>query len=236
LDPKNTEIKLALSRSLLSSEMPNAATEAMQLEKGILRTDPKNRQALLSLGFSAFQAGEYQQAIDAWEQVLEFKQTTPEKAQILHKTIATAKQRLASQTPGSSTPQAINAQKSEKQSSQPAKMASVLVNVSIAADIQSKLSGNEILFVFAKAASGPPIPLAAVRFPINNIPAVIQLSDKNAMRPDLKISSFKDIKLSARISISGNAIAQKGDFEGSTEVISGPFTNQSVKIEINQQR
>jgi len=228
LDPNNNDIKLALSRALLSSENPGASTEAMGLEKNVLRSDPNNRQAILSLGFSAFQAGEYQQAIDAWEKVLEFKQTTPERAQILHKTIATAKVRLAAQT---------SAPRLEKPSNNPKTelpMASVRVSVSITKDIQSKLSGNEFLFVFAKAASGPPIPLAVLRFPMNQIPSEIHLSDKNAMRPELKMSSFKEIKLIARISISGNAIAQKGDFEGKTQVISAPFNNQLFKIEINQ--
>ena len=230
LDPNNNDIKLALSRALLSSENPGASTEAMGLEKNVLRSDPNNRQAILSLGFSAFQAGEYQQAIDAWEKVLEFKQTTPERAQILHKTIATARVRLAAQRVSSVTEQQQSQANAKVQP-----MASVRVSVSIAKDIQSKLSGNEFLFVFAKAASGPPIPLAVLRFPINQIPSEIHLSDKNAMRPELKISSFKEIKLIARISISGNAIAQKGDFEGKTEVISAPFNNQSFKIEINQQ-
>ncbi len=241
LDPENNQIKLALSRALLSVEGKAAPVEAMLLEKDVLRSDPNNRQALLSLGFSAFQAEEYQQAIDAWEKVLEFKQTTPERAQILHKTIATAKARLAATQPnGQVSTKAANSATIKTTMEQPTKPASIVlaslqVNVAISEEVQAKLTGNETLFVFAKAASGPPIPLAVARFPINQIPKQITLSDKDAMRPDLKLSSFKKVKVMARISVSGNALAKAGDFEGNTTLITAPYTNQIIEISIDHQ-
>jgi len=229
LDPKSSVIKLALSKALLSAQGEQAPIEGMLLEKDVLRSDPNNRQALLSLGFSAFQAQKYQQAIDAWEKVLGFTQTSPEKAQILHQAIATARSRLGA----AQTPDQENTKKEPNSAAMP--MASVVVKVNISDAIKAKLKGSETLFVFAKAASGPPIPLAVARFPINKIPVQITLSDKDAMRPELKLSSFNKIKLSARISISGNAIAKAGDFEGNSDILTAPFKHQTFTIEINRQ-
>lgn len=79
-------------------------------------------------------------------------------------------------------------------------------------EVMGKLSGNEMVFIYAKAMQGPPMPLAAKRISVKELPISIRLDDSMAMMPQMKLSAFPSVKVGARISKSGNAIAAKGDF------------------------
>jgi cytochrome c-type biogenesis protein CcmH len=86
------------------------------------------------------------------------------------------------------------------------------VRVELAPELLEKVRPEDTLFVFAKAASGPPMPLAVKRLTVADLPAEVTLSDADAMMPQLKISSFPQIQLMARISRDGNATA--GEWTG----------------------
>ena len=72
---------------------------------------------------------------------------------------------------------------------------------------------NDTLFVFAKAAHGPPMPLAITRLTAAQLPASVTLTDAMGMVPSLTLSQFPQIVVGARISKSGNALAQSGDLQ-----------------------
>ena len=91
--------------------------------------------------------------------------------------------------------------------------ASVRVRVSLAASLQAEAGDSDTVFIFARAASGPPMPLAAVRQPVSALPLTLTLDDSIAMTPQMKLSAFRDVVVGARISKSGQATAQPGDLE-----------------------
>ena len=74
---------------------------------------------------------------------------------------------------------------------------------------------DDTLFVFARAATGPRMPLAIIRKTVKDLPLKFALNDSMAMRPDMKLSNFQEIVVGARISKSGNAMPQSGDMQGS---------------------
>src|SRR5690606_15775344 len=76
------------------------------------------------------------------------------------------------------------------------------------------------VFVFARAADGPPMPLAVKRLTAAELPADISLTDAMAMTPQLKLSMFDKVTVSARISASGQADPQAGDLEAANKTIS----------------
>ena len=113
------------------------------------------------------------------------------------------------------------------------------VTVSIDASLLPLVKANDVLFVAIRDVKGGP-PFAAKRLPISIIKqgeASIRLSNLDAMMPDRTLNSARSDKTQlavvARISHSGNAIAESGDLSGNPIVISAEQTQ--VNVEINQQ-
>lgn len=92
---------------------------------------------------------------------------------------------------------------------------SLKLDVRLADALKDRLRPGLVLFVFAKAESGPPMPLAARRIEDARLPAQVLLDDSLAMTPQFKLSSFERWAVVARLSQSGSAQAQSGDLEGS---------------------
>ena len=113
------------------------------------------------------------------------------------------------------------------------------VTVKINANLLPLVKADDVLFVAIREVKGGP-PFAAKRLPISIIKqgeASIRLSNLDAMMPDRTLNSARSDKTQlavvARISHSGNAIAESGDLSGNPIVISAEQTQ--VNIEINQQ-
>jgi cytochrome c-type biogenesis protein CcmH len=85
-----------------------------------------------------------------------------------------------------------------------------------------QVNADDTVFVYARAAEGPPMPLAVKRITVAELPTEVILDDSDAMTPAFALSGFDRVIVGARISGSGNAIAQPGDIEGlSDEVVPG---------------
>jgi len=91
---------------------------------------------------------------------------------------------------------------------------SLNVAVSLSEEFQDQVDPENIVFIFAKAVQGPPMPLAVAKLKVEDLPATVVLDDSQAMRPDLKISNHKNVTINARISKSGDPIAVSGDLQG----------------------
>ena len=85
------------------------------------------------------------------------------------------------------------------------------LSVSLSEEIQHLVTENDSVFVYAKAMNGPPMPLAVKRISVQDLPASITLSDDNSMVASMKLSSFDQLIVGARVSKSGNPVAQPGD-------------------------
>ena len=109
---------------------------------------------------------------------------------------------------------------------------SVSGTVKISAALKSKASPDDTVFIFARAASGPRMPLAILRKQVKDLPITFELNDSMAMNPAMKLSNFPEVVVGARISKSGNAMPQSGDLEGKSPVVSVGTTE--IPIEIDQ--
>ncbi|HEX7025682.1 MAG TPA: c-type cytochrome biogenesis protein CcmI, partial [Gammaproteobacteria bacterium] len=85
---------------------------------------------------------------------------------------------------------------------------------------------------YAKAASGPPMPLAIVRTTAGQLPLSVTLDDSQAMMPQMKLSSFNQVIINARISKTGNATPSPGDLQGVSATID-PANNPAVEVVID---
>lgn len=97
--------------------------------------------------------------------------------------------------------------------------------------LAAKISSSDVLFIYARAANGPRMPLAILKIAVPpKWPQSFELTDAMAMAPGMKLSAFADIVIEARISKSGNAQAQAGDLSGQTEVLKPGADNVKVTI------
>jgi cytochrome c-type biogenesis protein CcmH len=93
----------------------------------------------------------------------------------------------------------------------PVSARSLNLSVSLSTDMLQKAAPGDAVFVYAKAMNGPPMPLAVKRMTVRDLPAEVSLSDADAMIPAMKLSNFDLVIVGARVSKSGNPVAQPGD-------------------------
>ncbi|MGP4789327.1 c-type cytochrome biogenesis protein CcmI [Psychrobacter sp. 1Y11] len=113
------------------------------------------------------------------------------------------------------------------------------VTVMINSSLLPLVKGDDVLFVAIRDVNGGP-PFAAKRLPISVVKqgeANVSLSDLDAMMPERTLASARanktQLAVIARISHSGNAVAESGDLSGNPVVISAD--QNQVNVEINQQ-
>ena len=102
--------------------------------------------------------------------------------------------------------------------------------VSLSPGLASKAAPTDTVYIFAKAAQGPPMPLAAFRAQVKDLPIKFDLNDSMAPTPMAHLSDFSQVIVGARISKSGNPMPQSGDLQGLTNVVQVGSTNLEVKI------
>ncbi|MEZ1323375.1 c-type cytochrome biogenesis protein CcmI [Pseudomonas fluorescens] len=189
------------------------STKIQALTDEALKADPKEVTSLGLLGIAAFEGERYQEAIDYWNRLL--AQLPPEDSSraALQGGIKRAAERL--EASGGKVAQAPLA----------AKAALLKVSVDLASELRSKVQPGDSVFIFARATSGPPAPLAAKRLTVADLPVTVELGDADAMMPQLKLSNFPEVQLVARISRAGQPTA--GEWVGR----SGPLASSTTALQ-----
>ena len=106
--------------------------------------------------------------------------------------------------------------------------------VTLGPGLVGKGSPTDTLFVFAREANGPPMPVAIVRATKKDLPFTFRLDDSNSMMPSRKLSDVGTVVVVARLSKSGKAMPESGDLEGMSEPVK-PGTN-GITIIIDRER
>jgi hypothetical protein len=194
-----------------------------------LRQHPDDAQgwALLARTYKATQ--HYTEAREAFKHALE---AAPGDAGLEREYAAAETPNVDSQAEPQQCP-ADNAAECSEPAAAPTKSTQVVVKVSLDPKLKGKVLPTDTLFVFAKAAEGPPMPLAIARLTAAQLPASVTLTDAMSMMPNLTLSKFPQIILGARISKSGNAIAQSGDFQTLSSAVSNSGT-EPIRLTIDR--
>lgn len=117
---------------------------------------------------------------------------------------------------------------------QPAKMLQVQLDVSLSPTIA--FSSDQLVFVAAVRETGSPMPLAARKLRADELPITVVLSDKDALMAGQGLSSASRIRLIARLSVSGSATPQSGDWEAVSEAFDLSSQASAIKLNISRQR
>lgn len=222
-----TEVSAALQNNTLIGEPETYLNLGLQLE-------PQSRQGRWLLGILAFQQGNSEKAVGLWEQLLAESGNANEQ-EMLKSFIQEAKNMMTedglAQSPAS-TPTSTEEPAVAHDTAAATGGPQVSVSVSLADSLAKQVSDSDTLFVYARAASGPPMPLAIVRTTAAQLPLNVSLDDSQAMMPQMKLSSFNQVVINARISKTGNATPSSGDLQGVSGTID-PANNPAVEVVID---
>ena len=105
--------------------------------------------------------------------------------------------------------------------------------VSIDPALAAQVSPQDIVFIYANAAEGPRLPLAIIRTTVDKLPYDFILDDSLAMNPQMKLSQVTSVMVRARISKTGNAMPQPGDFGASVGPVT-PGSADELKLNISK--
>ncbi|MGB5442420.1 MAG: c-type cytochrome biogenesis protein CcmI [Gammaproteobacteria bacterium] len=183
-----------------------------------LAAEPGNVKVLWLAGHWKSQQGDYVEAIRYWQGAAAQLPPDGEDAPLIAEQIRLAHEQLA---PGEVLEAAPSRQPTAGMTAAAAGKA-ITVSITLDPQIAAAASPGDTLFVFARAVSGPRMPLAIVRKQVSDLPLTITLDDSTAMAPSMKLSNFDSVTVGARISKSGTAMPQSGDLQGQvTPVVPG---------------
>ena len=214
---QNGQTLADLGEAVLMTDQSTLLGRAGQLFENALALTPDNPKALFYSGMAAVQRGDNAQAAERWEALL--ATSPPENVQnILRQRIA----ELRGETQAPVAPVAVE---------QPGAVVDVVVSLGSAAT-QANLPDTTV-FIIARDPNQPSPPIAAVRRRLSELPATIAIGDSDAMIPGRVPSGFAKLEIVARVSLSGQPVAQPGDWYGQQQVTTA--TSDTVEIVINQQ-
>lgn len=159
-----------------------------------LKADPREVTSLGLRGIAAFEGERYQEAIDFWNRLLAQLPEGDASRAALQGGIDRAADKL--KAGGGKVAQA----------------ARLKVRVELAAALKDKVRPDDTVFIFARAVKGPPMPLAAKRVTVAQLPIEVELSDADAMMAQMKLSDFAEVQLVARVSRAGQPT--QGEWKG----------------------
>ncbi len=228
LAPKSPD--LLIGKAEIAARMNNNRFDPQSdlLLSQALLEDPNNRSGLWLAGVSAFQKGDGAAAVKHWERLTSAHVLEGEELESLKGYLAEARSMESPSSP-KADPQPSAAVPTAPDS---AGGASITVKVSLAAAFHSQVEGREKVFIFARAAQGPKMPLAIATRTVEQLPLSVTLDDSMAMMPATRLSRFTEIVVGARISKTGDAIAAAGDLQGMSPPATF-VTGQTFDLEID---
>lgn len=194
--PENLDLKARYAEALAQLQSGDFRGKPALLLQEILKTEPNHPYALWLLGLAALHQGDRDLARTYWQRLLE--QMPPDSPVANQLREMMVKAGIADDQPTTQAP------------------AQVQIQVQLAPGLTSHAHPEDPVYIFARAAQGPLLPLAIVRKQVKDLPLTVTLDDSMAMMPQLKLSNFKRIVLGARVAKSGNAQGAPGDLEGWT--------------------
>ena len=205
-----------LAQALFFANQGEMTDEVINQVEATLRLDPNELTALGLLGIAAFEAEDYQAAIMHWEKALQT--ADGQSAESLQTGIARARAQLGEPSVDSAEVLAGPG---------------VRLQLDLADAIMTEVRGDQWVFVYARAP-GERMPITVERLQVSQLPAEVFLSAANSMVEGISLADFENVDIVARISVSGMAEQQSGDFKGELSNVKVTDGTESVRLIISE--
>jgi cytochrome c-type biogenesis protein CcmH len=218
--PRDADLLVDLADTLAMARGQTMKGEPEELVLRALQIDAKNLKALALAGTAAYERKDFSAATQYWQRMLPLVEADSEDARTIQANIDEARS-LSKSGPA--------AKDAAAKSTAAAK--GVTGTVRLSPKLAQKVSPTDTVFIFARAAEGPPMPLAVLRKQARDLPVKFMLDDAMAMSPALKLSGFARVIVGARISRSGTATPQPGDLQGLSGIVASTANGVAVVID-----
>ncbi|MEE3209583.1 c-type cytochrome biogenesis protein CcmI [Thalassolituus sp.] len=196
-----------------TDELYNTLKEALALAPG-------QRKPLGLAGIMAYELGNYQQAIEHWKALWIQLPEGSMEARTIANGIGRAAEVLEEQGTRVDLSWMVPAR--------------VEVTVALADDVRQQVPVNATVFVLARKLDGPPMPLAVQRLVVSQLPTTVVLDNSMAMAAGASIGDVDEVTITARVSLSGQPMAQAGDWQG--QVFNVPTRgSEAIQVTISEQ-
>ena len=204
-NPRDAQLLADFADALAMARGRSLEGEPEKLLARALEIDPENLKALALAGTAAFNRRDFSAAQRHWQKMLQLVPADSEEARSIQASVDEAKA-LASQRP-------------------------LHGKVMLSKKIAAQASPDDTVFIFARAAEGPAVPLAVLRKRVRDLPFAFALDDSMAMAPGMTLSAHPRVIVGARVSKSGDPAPKPGDLQGASAPVANDAQGVSVVID-----
>lgn len=218
LFPDDARLLADYADALAMAQGQNLQGKPLELINKALKLNPNDEKTLNLAASAAYQNKEFAKAAAYWRRLLKVLPPDVDIAKDITAAIAEADQ-LAGSLGGldnlSNQGEKISAGEKTKQADQAPQGASAISGmVTVSKELIAKVSPTDKVFIFAQAPQGPKMPIASLKLDSGQLPYRFTLDDSVSMSPNDKLSNHAEVMISARVSKSGQPMAQSGDLQG----------------------
>ena len=195
IEPKDSDVMLGYAQALMLSQDDVDQENARRILGDLVKNDYVDLRVFSLLAFDAFERKDFPAAIRYWSIMQQMIGPQDSRYQMLSRSIENAQKQMG---------QKVGTGKS------------VSVTISVADNVN--VDQNAALIVSIHTADGSPMPVAAARYPVGQLPRTVVLDDGNSMIAERKLSALDSLLVRVRIDSDGNVATKQGDWFGESEV------------------
>ena len=219
--PNDAQLLVDYADVLAMAHGRNVEGEPWRLVQKALEIDPANLKALALAGSVAFERKDFAAAIAYWQKAAQQAPPDNEFARALEGSLKEARALAqGGQKPPAGTDTAVAARGHET--------TAISGRVVLSPALAARVAPGDTVFIYARAADGPRMPVAILKRSARELPISFSLDDSLAMAPEMKLSKFTSVVVGTRVSKSGEAMPRPGDLQGQA----GPINVGSRDVEI----
>lgn len=231
-EPGEARYKVAYAQARIFSNEGQLDELGRRLLQEVVTAQPEHEGALLLLGLGAYRSADYGMAIAALERLQALRRARQASSESsmggqIEETLASARSRFRQAT--TSRPESLAGAES-------AVAAKLRVRITVDRSLAGRFSPDDVVYVFARALQGPPMPVAVVKRRAADLPFTVELDDSSSVMPTLKLSDVAEVAVTARISRHGGPEAQAGDLEAVAVPVRMGGSLRSVELLIINER
>jgi len=212
IEPRESYLLGQYAQTLFFADSNQFTAQVNAAIDNAFAVDSSNQTVLGLKGIQAFEGKDYKLAITFWQVAAQQLNPASSDWQALQNGIQKARQLLGETAPG------------------------VQLSIALSIDKNIHYSADQMVFVAVIEADGPPMPIAARKLVASQLPSKILLSDNDTLMAGRSLSSVGKVRVIARLSTSGTATPQTGDWEAVSDIIAIGDNQINLELTISKQR